>query len=28
LGLVDELTNPDEYVLKTYGKEVYIDSVQ
>ncbi|CDW86262.1 peptidase s49 [Stylonychia lemnae] len=28
LGLIDELTNPDEYVLKTYGKEVYIDVPQ
>ena len=28
LGLVDEVINPDEYILREFGKEQYIDVVQ
>lgn len=27
MGLVDELINPDEYVLREFGKDIYIDVV-
>eukprot|EP00347_Sterkiella_histriomuscorum_P000440 403375856 len=28
LGLVDELITPDEYILREFGKDIYIDAVQ